>query len=907
MDLTRAIHCKRLSVNLRRMFSCCAVLLVFADGVYGDRLGWRQDVAQSPEVYLDALDPAMRRWYVPQVMFAEYPWRQWEYTNRARLPYQRYVNIDLEGDYFYDLYGNYLTQGWLIFNTAQRRPEEAGSSLFKTERFARWFNELVIAGDHKGQYHYALTASNNLRTTLTPLSFSKPRLNGMQIDLATDKYQLTFLHSLITGPRGLQQEESRFTDATSLVGGRFTAQLGDFVELGLHAVNAHQTNSESDQLIETLYKGGLNKQQNATISQIAIALRDDSPEDGAGGAAFFPDASDVIITYRDGTVESGRDIRFGPEISGGLERQGFLTADGDGQISLLYDFDSASFVNRASADKSEIVAVEFRLVLANDYQIWMSSDQQLGEGGGFVTVGRPSSSFTWTGERSISLGDVFGADVDDPVFLLVAQAEGNVQDISNLRTVRFDYGLPTATTVAGATLKVEDVLGFDLYGEYDLNWNFRKYPNVAEETHTSSAGIGGRPSAPAWMANLSKHLGRLSLFGEVYSIDPRYNTQSFVTTSSGLDYARQGNRFDLVEDNDDQDRFPDGFRADFLVDDRLVFPGWDLNNDLVPDFNQNDNRVKANAVPDYEEPFLRFLVDRPEFLFGVDMNHNFWVDLYENDTEPDYPYRRDQQGFNVYGGIDLSRHWQLKVGALREEQISADRKNHSTYLQLGYERAWPWVGRVRLFEMSQLVQDDIPDPILQWQPDNTLRGGKLVHIADPLLARDAWVHQLFVGHSLTSDALLVMSKLNGVFFAQRQRDASDFFFGLINKASYRRTWRGLTLSPRWKSEWRQQSRSLFDQEERTTLMELFSLLLETQLLQATRLQAGVEYALFNDFDRDAEDFDSLSWALQLATESAYLGYRIQALAGFVVERKAFAEAKAETTTETFVTLYAGLQ
>ena len=120
---------------------------------------------------------------------------------------------------------------------------------------------------------------------------------------------------------------------------------------------------------------------------------------------------------------------------------------------------------------------------------------------------------------------------------------------------------------------------------------------------------------------------------------------------------------------------------------------------------------------------------------------------------------------------------------------------------------------------------------------------------------------------------------------------------MINKASYRRTWRGLTLSPRWKSEWRQQSRSLFDQEERTTLMELFSLLLETQLLQATRLQAGVEYALFNDFDRDAEDFDSLSWALQLATESAYLGYRIQALAGFVVERKAFAEAKAETTTE----------
>lgn len=107
-------------------------------------------------------------------------------------------------------------------------------------------------------------------------------------------------------------------------------------------------------------------------------MRDDSPEDESGGAAFFLDASDVIITYRDGTVEQGRDIRFGPVIESGLERRGFLSADGDEQISLLYDFDRASFVNRAAADKSEMVSVEFRLVLANDYQVWMSSDRQLG-------------------------------------------------------------------------------------------------------------------------------------------------------------------------------------------------------------------------------------------------------------------------------------------------------------------------------------------------------------------------------------------------------------------------------------------------------------------------------------------------------------------------------------------------
>jgi len=887
---------------------------VGADGQldYGRRLGVQQGsetllVAQSPEIYLDALDPALRRWYVPQELFSEYPWRQWAYTNRAHEPYGRYVPIDLEGDYFYDLYGNYLTQGWLIFNTAQTRPVEAGSTIFKTERFARWFNQLVIAGDHKGQYHYGLTVSNNLRTTLTPLSFSKPRLNGFQLDLATDKYQLTFLHSLISGPRAIQATERAFSDATSLVGGRLTAQLGDFVELGLHAVNAHQTTSTADPLIETLHKGSLTSEQNQTVSQIEVILRDDSPDDGVGGAAFFPDASDVIISYRDGSVESGRDIRFEPAVDGGLERQGFLAADGMGQISLIYDFDSPAFISRASADKSEIVAVEFRLALANDYQIWMSSDQQLGQ----LDPGR---SVRGLGEEGFSRLDV--APTERPFLLMVAQAEGNVQDLSNLRAVSFAYGLPTATSVAGATLKVDDVFGFDFYGEYDLNWSFRKYPNVAEELHTSSSGIGGRPNAEAWMLNLSKRGSVLSFFGEAYSLDPRYNTQSFVTTTSGLDYSREDKRFDLVEDNDDQDRYPDNSRADWAFADRLVFPGWDLNNDLVPDFNQNDNRVKANSIPDYEEPFLRFQVDRPEFLFGVDMNHNFWVDQYENDTEPDYPYRRDQRGFNAYGGLDLSEYWSLKVGMLREEQISADRHNHSDYLQLSYERVWPSWGRVRLFEMSQRVQDDIPDPLLQWQPDNTLRGGELVSLADPLLARDAWVNQLFVGHSLTRDRVQLMSKLNWVLFDQRldasQRARynlapSDYFFGLINKVSYRYGWRGLTVEPRWKSEWLKQSRSLFADREQTTLMELFSLLLETRLLQATRLQGGIEYAWFNDFDRDEQDFGSLSWALQLATESAYLGYRIQALAGFVVERKAFGDLEAVITTESFVTLYAGLQ
>ena len=108
----------------------------------------------------------MRRWYVPQELYKEYHWRQWQYTNYARNPYQRYVDISLEGDYFYDLYGNFLTRGWLIFNNSQSKPQQFGNSLLKSSRFQQWFSDVVIASDAKGQYFYTLTTSAQMRSVI---------------------------------------------------------------------------------------------------------------------------------------------------------------------------------------------------------------------------------------------------------------------------------------------------------------------------------------------------------------------------------------------------------------------------------------------------------------------------------------------------------------------------------------------------------------------------------------------------------------------------------------------------------------------------------------------------------------------------------------------------------------------
>ena len=168
---------------------------------YGARLGTVKRGGKvsfeprGPGVLFDALDPAVRKWYIPQELYAEHRWKQWEYSNYARNLYQRYVSTSLEGNYIYDVYGNYLTRGWPIFDWRQQNPQPFGSTLALDRRFVSWFNQLLIASDHKGEYHYAITIGSHIRTTLTPMTFSKPRFNGIQWDLLSDKYALTMLLS----------------------------------------------------------------------------------------------------------------------------------------------------------------------------------------------------------------------------------------------------------------------------------------------------------------------------------------------------------------------------------------------------------------------------------------------------------------------------------------------------------------------------------------------------------------------------------------------------------------------------------------------------------------------------------------------------------------------------------------
>ena len=115
--------------------------------------------------------------------------------NYARDLYQRYVNTNRQGGPFYDLYGNYQTWGWLIFDWNQTQPGQFGSSIYKDPRFNGWFNAVTVSSDSRDQYYLAITIGERIRTALTPLTFSKPRFNGIQMDFAANKYEATLLFS----------------------------------------------------------------------------------------------------------------------------------------------------------------------------------------------------------------------------------------------------------------------------------------------------------------------------------------------------------------------------------------------------------------------------------------------------------------------------------------------------------------------------------------------------------------------------------------------------------------------------------------------------------------------------------------------------------------------------------------
>ncbi|MBI4531277.1 MAG: hypothetical protein HY709_07110, partial [Candidatus Latescibacteria bacterium] len=652
------------------------ILLVLGCLIVSSANGQEGTVVGAKTVF-DALDPMVKKVWIPQQLYREYKWKSWEYSNYARELYERYTDITLEGERWYDIYGNYITKGWRVYEWSQEQGAPFGSSVVKRKEYAGWFNNLVIGHDSRGEYYLAVTIGDEIRTTLTPLTFSKPAFNGVQVDFLSDKYGLTMVASRISAPAagsGVGHVEiSGLTDFNNLFGFRGTTQIGDMFKIGATYVNTHLGTTEGDYTFSRSLRGDLTTDQNSdVIREVTIRISDDSPEpepDGTfRGAAFF---SEQIWTRRldpDGNVikdwgpESIRPLR-----KGGFPKRGYWTAEEGETIELTYQIPFPHQVDRIGID----------LVVSNDYRVEMTSNRQLNV------------------EKK-------------QVYLPVIRAPGNVHDNSNQRVVHFEYGLPTGREIYGVTLEASDLWGTSLVAEYDVSRGHRRFPNINFIDHALSTDKG-----EAFYLTIRKIVFPWFGYGEIFSIDENYRTDMFTmgADKKTIDYAnRENNLFELVDDNDDQDRSPDWGRINQIRDRNGIFPGLDANNDFRSDFNQN-----ANRRPDYDEPFLRYYVDPPEFLFGMDVDHNTVIDLFEDDDLPDYPFQRDHRGFNVYFGAHVIPGVDFRVGHLQEWLWSDDRRSRDTYALFTLQKDYARVGRLRAFNHLRLVRDNLPDDQFIWR------------------------------------------------------------------------------------------------------------------------------------------------------------------------------------------------
>ncbi len=951
-------------------------------GRLGDRVGGRL-LYRTPGVsnYMDALDPAIQRWYLGPAHFSEYGRQQWSYTNWAKRRQQRYVNAGLEGDYYYDFFGDLVTRGWVVYSWQQVQPVISSSSrIVSASRYHNWFNRLVIASDISRGRGFTVMVGDEINMTLTPMTFRKAGFNGVVTEYTAERFHTTGLFSRISFPM-LGAGSSTFQHFTNLAAVRTTADVSDFLTLGMTFVNSHNGTGAAGAFEGNAFTGRLNSEQlGQRLDLLVLRLADDSPEDNEGGAVLFSDDIEITTTLlRETLIEgeemmvatdttfSANDLGFRPSIEGGKVLQGFLTADGPEDILLRYvlapgEGDDESGTLRArlqqqldlTTDEAEaaidnIRNVRVRLVLANDYRVEMSSNRQT---------------------------DRFGV----PQFRVAARAEGNIKNQLNQREVVFDYGIPTATQIVGLTTEIRDFHGFDFYGEANLNTQYRKYPAINRKEHRAISGIQGDRHALGWLANLSWRSGPASLFVEGFGMDDEYSTSVLPLREAGnTDYSPEATNelYDFVDDNDDNDRHPDQLRigeGSLIPQEGLqattteprgradpeVFPGYDENGDFISDFNQNNIFDRRNLFPDYDEPFLRYRSDRPEFLYGIDLNNNGWVERFENDDDPDYPYKKDHHGYNAYGGLQFGPDAKVRLGQLRQELRKSERENVTSYAMFALDHDNPGWGRVRLFDMLKLARDDIPDHLVQWvipRADFGLASesaGRLTPIEDRLAARDTWINTLYAEWSYASSrGWATMHRFKWDRWRQRNAEVefaldengerlldgdgapvvlfdplgpegrngreSSGFFGIINKADYVFDLGMFQLDPRVKSEFLRETPFGRDLVERRTWDGLIFLQASFPLLRHTRLQLGYEqrfyYSLIEDEDdiaagRFTGDFLGSVLALQLTNRSEYLGYGLTLQGGIRIDRRSLevvdGSRKTETAGLTFVSIFAGL-
>ncbi len=767
----------------------------FAIPAYGQNLG-----RTEPEREFMAIDNPLEYSTYISKLYVPYP------TNEYTLPR-------------YDRMGNFLTVGHLVYSLDESRPglSKAGGIAIDVYSGQTPLNFVAIRDTYKGAGFALLVAPANpaleagqleegIRTRFSPLTLNMTRYAGVRFDINGPRNKGTFLYSLGSGNRyrfSFFKPGREEVSPVILWGGHWETLIGSVLRLGTTFINQHSSDAttRSGSIIHGEVPYDLEPP-----SEIQIRVTDDSPGDLRSVAAVY----DISILVR-GRDSEGNVIRLtnAPEFAtGGIELASSLVPTVTGRWAgdhreargprerVEYRFTMPLDVR---PEQVEIVAKldgDYRVGIRHQYTYQPSTGSPKIRYWPLPSLYKHYEHAFLSGLEAPRYPTDFKFPEEDPVYT-VLRAEGNPHTLGAPKTVRFDYGIPTAQTLIGTDFSLTYGT-FSLDGEVAVNLQDFVFP-VKEGSRNDSRHIAyylrGKGEVPGIPQRIRPEIG-----GEVFHIPPQYSggydarrggAIFSVDTAPGVpDGATQ--EFNLYDDNDDGDQWPDDHpndSAQSLLNDAGVFPGLDENEDNVIDTDQNDN-----AKPDWTEPFLFYTSDPPEFLYDVDFNNNGLPDLIENDDEPDYPYRRDQRGWHLFTSFShlIPGIKRVSFGLYEARQIAGGGESRVRYVRINGDypiRSW---GELGLRCELKRVRDDISDPSYLWQVSEDASVNMLVVQSkekisyarildmrppppDPLLMRNSTVTTLFAKFDLAPLKGLEMRTRNQ--FVLNRQHPETFFDG----------------------------------------------------------------------------------------------------------------------------------
>lgn len=349
-----------------------------------------------------------------------------------------------------------------------------------------------------------------------------------------------------------------------------------FPSIGVSYVNRYFTNYDLTQT-NNPFMGVV---EHDPPSHLYLRFSDGSPED-PGGARVF---SVELYVNDSGTPEYSFDS--------GREPPGVLLfpneSSDDGQSRWVGEEGSFTYCFFIP-NSSEVESVQFRVDIANDYVVELSSD--------------------------------------DRHYRTVLSANGNVTDGSNRAKQSFYYGESMGESTLGIDIRTT-IWGIAVEAERSWlikNWQFPSY-----------RGGKSQEVAGAWFVEANRRWGPVVLAGEYTHIDAFYNAANFVDDDDDGDGYLDGDEPFLPDistaDDLDGDRIKD-WEDDFLLFRKdppkfrlgLSQEFMDFNNNGEPDNRENDN--KPDYRFDYEEGSkgyrAYFILDVP-FVDGLSFTQGYY-------------------------------------------------------------------------------------------------------------------------------------------------------------------------------------------------------------------------------------------------------------------------------------------